>query len=1291
MPGLVYINKDSVSYLITDKVIKSLSSKIYGSLEYENLATKFNKAKLEISFSHFVLYDAAGNIFFDATNPKILWSLENLFKPGQIFSAIKAEKVSAFISRDSLGLWNFKKLLKTKSKQTNIRIDELGIPDLSVSIRDDLNDNNVDHSNLNLYFKKKNFKKSYIIKLKTPLGSSVQQSKSELLPSGLKNLAKLYDENYIDIDGTLNLADSKSFFGSDRLKFKIFNLDLININLIASLIDSNFFNRLTVFISKYANSDSTLNSIFEYKSKASNDNLLFRSLLIDFAKIPEINLDAHIKLGDDIQVHKAEISFLNSALELTGDIKAWLSNNPKFNTKFKLGKIDFYDLRSRFSELVPYLPDITLGLLSNVHDKQTVDGNVAITADSNTIVIDTSLDIENRYSRSNAVKQQILTTASGNYKKLNIEKFILPLDFSTANLDGFLDLENFGFNLHFYTNDLPLRKIKPFIKYAPNLNEYNELIEKTFVTGYTSTDVNLIKSSKEKNAFLVGDVKIAELNLESDVFPVVVKDLNADLELFEEELVVQSLKANLSEDYFEAQGRFKLNKSKQFSLKLASPKIKLDNINAFANTNGVLAINNMHFSDFKGNLEDVLIEIPDSQNFLESAMFDLKLDQIGFSINRASPFNNISGAVDIDQDTIRLIDLSSFKGDDQAFLFNGFIDRKTKSPKLSLKASSVSSEIFNSFSGLVSQFEDLSFKSGLVTCDLTLNGEQLIGKLDVDNLDLLVHHESVRYPIIDLDSELVIEEKNFTAKHLDAQYGSSSVDIDDLVIKNYKSEDRHIDLNAALKIAFGELKYIMPGFITEVIDAKGILPIDLQVKGNKLKYDIDLESKVSDAEMFKFSHWLVIDKDNEASLKSKLKITPQLIYSKDSQIIFKDTSNSLFDKKLSLEEQVALGHAVVVNSSYRVNDWEDKNKLNYDIFFNTNDELETKAQVGLIIPSVQSMAPLNLHATTGSFNCDNHGTLRSRQTACHFDFDSAVAKKYGIGDLSAKRIKAELLNYYYAPLYLKLKLFDGDWNGIDYKQGIADLKFVGNNLYVNNIDAKLAEGGIQGSTTFNFKTLESGFDLVGSSVSANQLVDGIWGLGSEVPQGHVSGTFVGKTKGIMPDDMFFNLVGETNLIVKKGKLSALTTMQKILTAVNTLKNFDFNNVFQTLITYKGGLFDYLITSLRYDKGKISTDKVLLKAEQIELNSKGFIDYAKDQLWIEGEGMIPKTSKSFFDKVGIGKASLGTLLSIANLNFNKEELRFFEYKMVGPVYDTEKSIESLKSNFKWVEEEKELEN
>ncbi|MCE2928614.1 MAG: hypothetical protein LW817_03170, partial [Candidatus Caenarcaniphilales bacterium] len=469
-----------------------------------------------------------------------------------------------------------------------------------------------------------------------------------------------------------------------------------------------------------------------------------------------------------------------------------------------------------------------------------------------------------------------------------------------------------------------------------------------------------------------------------------------------------------------------------------------------------------------------------------------------------------------------------------------------------------------------------------------------------------------------------------------------------------------------------ELEYLVPKGISQFIGAKGLLPTKLKIKGSKNKLIIDTDLLISGLDDFKFSNWLDINESlsQEIKIKAQTTVTPQTIYSKNSTISFAKNSDS-----------------IVINSDFQVNDWSLKNKINYRAFFDSGSAAKNgQVLLDIVEPHLVSLKPLNLDIGKGFFTCDNLGDDVHRQTNCLFRaITPTIARKYGIGDLRANIVNVNLLSFDHKPLYVQTRLRDGDWNGIGYKRILFDMDVNGNLVSVNNLVAKLKNSGtVRANTTFDMATLESTFKIDGDQVSANELIHGIWGFGAEVPEGKVSGAYRGQTKGILPNEMFFNLKGQANLIVKDGKLSQLKTMQKLLTAINTIKNFDINNVFQVLVTYQGGHFNQVISSLNYDLGKISTEKLLLKSDSIELDLKGYVDYSKDRLEISGRGLIPKHSKSILQTVGIGPANLGNLFSLANLGATDSK-RLFSFSMIGPATNMDKTVESIKSSFKWKED------
>ncbi|MDD9898058.1 MAG: hypothetical protein OXU45_03560, partial [Candidatus Melainabacteria bacterium] len=462
----------------------------------------------------------------------------------------------------------------------------------------------------------------------------------------------------------------------------------------------------------------------------------------------------------------------------------------------------------------------------------------------------------------------------------------------------------------------------------------------------------------------------------------------------------------------------------------------------------------------------------------------------------------------------------------------------------------------------------------------------------------------------------------------------------------------------------------IPSGMQKFIEVGGNFPARVKLKGNSLKQTMKVALQLDEADNFVYGDWFVMDPEaSKVRLVTNLTITPQLILSDDSKLVFIKGGG---DSKIKTK----------VRSSFQVEDYRSKDDMSYFLSFKTKAS-DGPQNMALVEPHIKPLEPMNLAVGIGDLTCDTFGNSFDRQTICEFNFDKAVAQKYGIGDLNAKNINVDLLSIAHKPLEVQVLLEEGDWNTIPYRKARTDITANGDYIYLRDSKARVADGIVRGEVDFNFKTFDSKFKLVGRDLPAHDFAQGIWGFGSEVPEGFVSGVFEGTTQGILPDPMFYNLEGSTNLILKEGKLSQLVLMQKVLTAVNTLDNFDLNNIFQTLVTFKGGTFDHIISGISYDHGVMSSEKLLLKADQVELNLNGYFDYNKDQLWVKGQGLIPKKSRSILQGLGIGKLNLGNLLAMDDLSKSgSKEKRFFDFLMIGPISDPDKSAESLKSNFKW---------
>lgn len=1154
-------------------------------------------------------------------------------------------------SRDEEGVWNYSNILKVKSnKKFEYKVATLNFPDISLNISDKLIDSEISFEKMSLLYQDQKRKK--VLKLRSDQ-SIVENQTSGISSNDIADLSHSDLCNLIDID-SVSIAGGFIKEAKEKHKVRIINLEPINIRFLLSLIDFGDHPDLKQVLNKYAET-TKLTVIADFEPNEEERLAKLKIAINDLVDLPELYLVSEFNLEEDLEIRDLDIGFADTNIGLEGEIKKWKTSNPPIDLKAKLSNLNIRQLRKSFVELDRLIPEFLLDIASSLGLSDRIQGDIKLSSNLRSPHMSLNFPIESSADEQQYISSELDYLAD----RININKALIPMDFSALKISGHYLLDESDYELKLEAEDLPILKLRDSFVHLPILHLYQSYMIAPILSGYTSFNLDI------KPKFIKGNIKVAKADYFTRELPVKFDDLNADIDINNTKLIVNSLSSKIDGNYIEARAGVDLDKdiSKlKYEAEIASPKLNV----AVINRSGLLDLNEQtkSISRLSGYIYDFYLDMKKAETFTFNGRADLKA--LSLRYEDKYDFKNINGSLVANKSGYKFENLS-LNFNDAFVAMSGRTDLEFHKPHLKLRTEALD---FKEFMSLINAEEKLGIAAnkGLLDSNLSLNGALLEGNGSLTNADFMVKKlDKLKYPFIDITGDFDIS-KDFNFTNMSGNYGSSSFENTSLTLKNYKSEDPSLNLDFNGNLVIAEFESLIPESISKFLATKGAVPVDLKASGNTKKSVFDLVAEVSAMESFKFSNWLEVDRNYKVLAKTKFTVTPQLIFSDTAKI----TSSKDGDK-------------TELDASFQVQDWKAKDDATVSFNTSTLNGGNAKANLGLVGPHIVSLKPLNLELGMGTMDCGTRSANAHRQTACLFFGDEAVARKYGIGDLKAKDLRVDLISVTDSPTDVQVRLKNGDWNGIEYNKIKFDLKVFDDHLDLNNLKANLPNyGNVRGTTSFNFNSLESEFFLRGNKVSANQLVDGVWGFGVEVPEGYVSGVFKGKTKGLLPDEMFFNMVADAELIVRDGKLSSLKTMQKILSAVNTLKNFDFNNVFQTLITYKGGLFNYAISSLHYDLGNVSSEKVLLKAEEIELNLHGFLDFSTDRLSISGEGLIPKRSSSILDSVGIGAANLGNLMSFANKNTYEKSNNYFGFSMIGPITDMDKTVESVKSSFQWIE-------
>lgn len=1264
-----FVKKIDFNQVAENYLTSVIKDKLNGSIRFEDLKLTIVKRRLVFNVASITLFDAQGQQVFQAKNSKLVWSFRNILSFTSIFKKISADELTIFLIKEPDGKWNYEKLLKDKRKKPlKIQIRELDIPLCNINIKDLVANNAFDHE-LKLYFKRQGegADDAYQVNLLSrdlvhvANGSSMTSSRfDDFAKSGLKNL--------ISVNGIVDLHSWQGLLqNSKKLYVDLYDISDLNLELLNNILFTEETSLYKKFFNKYIPGSSvSVQANLDNVQGATDKACKLRLQVNNFATIPKIELDASMTVGKNLYFNSLALNSQPSVLNLKGQILNWREKTPGLQLNLVFNNVNIASYREKISELDTYVPDFIMQILALLHNSKYFFGELNFTEAMTSPRIKLEIPLVNYYTITSGKAQSLKADLRYLRDELLLDSFELPVEFSKVTMKGKFNLKNESLDLNLVTEDLPLERVKPIVTEFPILSRYKAFLSNSLVQGYTSFNANVHKNAKtsmtNNGIVLDSKIKLAGVNFVSNVYPIGFSKLNADLEISNTLLKILNLNSLVSGDYIEARGEFDLKNPDKLSLEFAAPKLNSATL-IKSNILKFVPKNNIDLNYAEGNFKDMYLLLSNPGTGLKLTG-KMDFDTVDLVVNNLYEFYDLKGEVGINNNTLKFDNFSFFLGEESSVKANGLYDFTGNGSQLKVIAQKVN---FVDLISLVDPAKKLNLdpKGGFVDFDLTWKGKAVTGKVALDKVDLLYKGlKFIKYPFFDLKGNVVID-KNITLSNASGFYGSSNFKNLFLNLRNLKTtNDKFIDLNFQGNVLVDEYYDLIPSGIRKFLRMKGTLPLTLSYSGNKQKKTFDINANLDKLTYFKFAEWLDLSNKYNVTLRSKLVVTPQLIASDDSEIIFAEPSSGISTK---------------VGSVYQVKDWSNLDELNYYLHFTTP---MANSDLRLLEPSVISLKPMNLFVGLGGFVCDTYGDNLTRQTVCDFDIQKATARKYGIGDLNANNIAVGLMSIANKPLDVEIAINNGDWNTIPYKKLDFDLRVNGDFIYVNNLKAKIANGKATGSTIFNYKTLESSFDITGHRIPAHEFVQGVWGLGDEVPEGVISGTFKGTTQGVLPDPMFYNLVGTANVIAKNGKLSALRSMQKILTAVNTLKNFDVNNVFQILVTFKGGLFSSMITSLHYDHGKISTERALLKAEQIELDMNGFVDFKSDQLWVSGKGLIPKHSKSILQTVGVGGANLGNLFSMINPGADNEK-RFFEFQMIGPVTDMNKSAESLKSNFKWL--------
>lgn len=1256
--------------------------RLNGKLDFGEIRWAFRDGHLGFKTKYIRLSDKDSEQFFDAGRSVVLFKWDSLLRGFNRLHKIQSKRVEIQLNKKQSGQWNFEDLIKTTGKKTKFAIDELSIDHTKLHIFDESSQKRLDYDDLLFNWQVKRFSKNYQVEIQSHQDSKKDQS-SKFKGASLGAPKRKDLKNYFKIKGLIPMSNLDTWTRS-RTKF---NFDIVNLNLDDFdfiLDDFEASKNLSGLITSQGTIKRKISRNLEAQGtlEAEGFNWTWDKLSFETLSLAHGHIIFDSVIGEkDIDFGKLVLNIEQFAIDVSGKLFAWKSKEPKLDLAIKTNQFSIKealnslpksllteDLEEKFASIYDGLLNLDLKLKKSIFSPE-VSGNLRL-ENFSFLAVDGASQAVKDINADLEIKQN----------RVYVNKFALPVAHTNLVIDGWFHGLEDTYDLKLNTTDLSLTKFRQLISNIKLSDKQRQFVSSFDISGFVNLDLRLVKLNEAEDLKILGKAKLGKVDFLSKDPAWFLRNIFADIKFGKDMISIDQLKGYFQGDYFETKGSISYDKEPDLDLKFAAAKINLGNL-VRSELLHLLGI------DFRpkyiaGELKDVFMKLSGklSQDDLQY-QGKVILDHVAFQKNDFSPvISSASGQLDFDQDHFKTESLALYYNNAPFVLIGSAHKTDSEERKydfnLDIKAEDFA---FNDLYYFLDEYTELhnneAFKSihylsGGFDCDLSVKGQEINAKINLDNAGF--YYPRLTHRFTGLTGDVLVDNEKIDFSNLSMNWGKSDFLLSGNLTnyQKYTLQDLSWDLKLEANLATEQIREDMSAKFQKFFSFKGNLPVTASITGKQSRTYVDLVADATNLAHFGFSNWLVKKNpaDMTVEIKSKFNVTPKSIISDRSVIKF-----------IQGEDKAK------VKSFFHVKDMGTDDYTFYLDFQTKNKEAKLK----LLEPHISILEPFKIDPGLGNFKCDTFANKIESQTICKIHADTGVVNDYGIGDLNVNNLDLDLLALTKRPVKTFFTVESGDWNTIPYTDLEFDMASTNETITVNDLKIGVLEGEAWANFELDIETLESKFDISGYDLPAHEVSEGMWAIGTEVPEGLVDGSMSGTTQGLDLEPMFFNLDAVANLVIKDGKLSQLTTMQKYLTAINTLEQgifgFDLNNLMQTLITYEGGQFKYLVGSLDYDHGKLSFDKLLMKAEQMELELNGNIDYAKDMLDVNGRGLIPKKSKSILQKVGIGKLNIGDAITAFGGTKAAKEKRFFDFKIFGKVSDETEAVNSLRESFRWLEE------
>ncbi|MCE2929375.1 MAG: hypothetical protein LW817_07080, partial [Candidatus Caenarcaniphilales bacterium] len=726
-------NSKTVSNFLVTKGLDYIKKDLDGELLYQGLNSNIENGEFKIHFDSLEILDKQRIQALEAQKLDIVWSLANILGREQVINHISARSLLINAIRDNSGKWNLTGILRPKKKRFSFKFKNVDFPNVIVDLQDIMSFKEIKHNVISIKLESKNLEDIYQVWI---LANPPKAYNDSTLVDDYSSLTAIDSQNFIRVKGEIDLSEQNRVLQKNKLTFHIANLNMLNLNFLLDLINNYKSQEINSLFNKYAH-EANLNLFGQIdSSNKDSKKIFFKSVIYNLYHIPQLLLDIDLDyMSDkDLIFKKFIMQFFNSSIQLSGRINNFDNDNENYQIKGSIKSLNVLDLLNKIDELrqAQYLAFI--GLLEGLKIAENMNLTLDFSGNKSGYNIVSAIDLANQ--------KDLIIKGSINSKLLTINQFTVPIDFAKVSMSGQYNLDSKFYDLNLESSDLPLDKAKLFLQNFEFFNKYSEYFAKALVGGYSSFSLNIKKSSQGESfpVLLNGFIKFAKTFYYTEALKIPIQNLTTKLDIKDNYIDIPQLSSFIGTSYIEAKGNFKLGQLNSLNLELASPKINLASFNSSEFFNSLTEKHRL--ANLTGIIDNFYFKV--SQNTDYKAYGDL--NDISFVVDDAFRIKNLNGKTAYDHKSLKFKNLKFKINDSSQVNLLGQIDDDFKLPKLVITAKDLDLGEISKFDFLSSQYH-LAPNSGKLDADLFLNGQKLVGSVDLKHCDFsFKDHPKFKYP-----------------------------------------------------------------------------------------------------------------------------------------------------------------------------------------------------------------------------------------------------------------------------------------------------------------------------------------------------------------------------------------------------------------------------------------------------------------------------------------------------------------------------------------------------------------